>query len=99
MNETTPKKNTRFKQQQWKTKEYQRGQRRQLKQWKERAAQTNKEKQMQKDLREIMLEDFRTNNKERKFRFEHIEELLKRHEIDPYPNAILAYGKKNIGKT
>lgn len=54
---------------------------------------------MQKDLREIMLEDFKTNNPERKFRFEHIEQLLTKHRIYPYPNAIMCYGKKNIGKT
>lgn len=54
---------------------------------------------MQADLKEIMLADFVTNNPERKFRFEHIEELLRKHQINPYPNAILAYGKKNIGKT
>lgn len=54
---------------------------------------------MQKDLREIMLEDFKVDNPERKFRFEHIEQLLAKHKIYPYPNAILCYGKKNIGKT
>lgn len=54
---------------------------------------------MQEDLRQIMLADFKHNNPERKFRFEHIEELLRMHQVNPYPNAILAYGKKNIGKT
>lgn len=54
---------------------------------------------MQKDLRAIMLADFKTNNPERKFRFEHIEQLIEKHQLNPYPNAVLCYGKKNIGKT
>lgn len=88
-----------FKRQRWLTKEYRKAQRQYLKELKQLSSQTPLEKRMESDLKEIMLEDFKTDNPYRKFRFEHIEKLLDKHKINPYPNAILCYGKKNIGKT
>lgn len=88
-----------FKSQHWLTKEYKASQKKLSKFLKDRGSQTKLEKQMEKDLREIMLADFETNNPERKFRFEHIESLLKMHKVNPRPNIVFVYGKKNIGKT
>lgn len=88
-----------YKAQRWFTKDYRKIRQKWLNLFKERSVQTKQEKEMEKSLREIMLRDFRTNNKERKFRFGHIEELLEEYKVFPKPDIIFVYGKKNIGKT
>lgn len=100
MNIQNPKnKKLGFKSKPWLTPKFVKLQRKLVNFLKSRATQSEEEKQLEKTLKRVMLADFKKDNPERKFRFEHIEDALRIHKVNPWPNIIFVYGKKNIGKS